>query len=65
MKTTRLLLAATAALALAGCAHVNQVGVKTKSFAISAGKTGSTSASARPAGGPPHCPPGHARKGEC
>lgn len=66
MKLPGMLLATLALVGLAGCAHVNHVGLQTKSFAISAGKTGSKkTASARPAGGPPHCPPGHARKGEC
>lgn len=66
MKTITTLLAAALALALGGCAHVNHASLQTKSFAISAGtkpKTTTTASTSR--GGPPHCPPGHAKKGEC
>lgn len=64
MKTRTLLFATLALTALSGCHHVSHVGLSTKSFAISAGTKSSGGRSPSRAG-PPHCPPGHAKKGEC
>lgn len=66
MKTRTLLFATLALISLAGCHHVSHVGISTKSFAISAGARSGGGHSPSPSrAGPPHCPPGHAKKGEC
>lgn len=66
MKTAMTLCAALALTTLAGCHHVSAASLQTRNLAISVGSKGST-APARTVsrGGPPHCPPGHAKKGEC
>lgn len=65
MKTAMILGATLALTALAGCHHVNSASLSTRNLAISVGSKGSAPARAPSRSGPPHCPPGHAKKGEC
>lgn len=65
MKTRIILASALTLTLLTGCEHVNHLGVKTKSISISASKSGTSKTSASSGRGPRHCPPGHAKKGEC
>lgn len=65
MKIAMTLCAALALTTLAGCHHVNQASVRTKNLAISVGGKNSAPARSTSRSGPPHCPPGHAKKGHC
>ncbi|MFZ5561405.1 MAG: hypothetical protein ACOY41_07785 [Pseudomonadota bacterium] len=61
MKHFIILLATLSLFALGGC---KTVGAQLKTKNVSIG-VNTQSGSGRSAKGPPHCPPGHAKKGQC
>jgi hypothetical protein len=61
MKIATILFATLSMLLLGGCHHASgQLSTKNLSIGVS-----SKSSPSRSASGPRHCPPGHAKKGQC